>query len=50
MNRFVFLILVITKLQDFYKSRIVNMISSGKSRLIISVNDLRRENPKRTEQ
>ncbi|EUB63480.1 DNA replication licensing factor MCM3 [Echinococcus granulosus] len=35
---------------DFYRGRLVNMISDGKSRLIISVNDLRRENPKRTEQ
>ncbi|VDK34982.1 unnamed protein product [Taenia asiatica] len=35
---------------DFYKSRIISMISNGRSRLIVNVNDLRRENPKRAEQ
>ncbi|VDD82610.1 unnamed protein product [Mesocestoides corti] len=35
---------------DVYKDRIIDVINKNKSRLIININDLRRENPKRTEQ
>ncbi|VDO01193.1 unnamed protein product [Rodentolepis nana] len=35
---------------DYYKNRINQMITNESCRLIININDLRRENPKRTEE